>query len=108
MGATANYEINQDYICFRPVGQVSLAEFKLLICEAITHTRERGFSKLLINSIGLTGFASPNPADRFFLVREFAAASKGVVQVAFVARAEMIDPQRFGVMVARNLGFNAN
>ncbi len=70
--------------------------------------RERRVPKLLVNATGLTGFPSPSLPDRYFSARRFAASGQGIVQLALVIRAEMIDPEKFGVTVARNAGMNAD
>ena len=41
-------------------------------------------------------------------MREWARAAGGAVRLAMVARPEMIDPQKFGVTVAANIGLNAD
>ena len=42
------------------------------------------------------------------MVREWAAAAKGAVRLAMVVQAELIDPQNFGVLAARNAGLIGN
>jgi hypothetical protein len=97
-----HFEIAGDYAHFRPVGQVTFQEAIALMRDAITHARECGVKKLLAVSTGLTGYPPPSTLERFQLGKECAVAAQGVVAVALVAPAEMIDPQRFGVTVARN------
>ncbi|MDX1440414.1 MAG: hypothetical protein R3284_10985, partial [Rubricoccaceae bacterium] len=43
-----------------------------------------------------------------FFIHEWAEAAHGAVRVALLARPEMLDPERFGVTVAANLGFTAD
>lgn len=92
----------------RPVGRVSLDEAIELVDQAVVFARERGIPKLLVNAIGLTGFPSPSLPERYFSARRFAASAQGRVQLALVIRAEMIDPEKFGIVVARNAGMNAD
>ena len=70
--------------------------------------RERRVPKLLVNAAKLTGFPSPSLPERYFAARRFAESSKSQVQLALVIRAEMIDPEKFGIIVARNAGLNAD
>ena len=67
--------------------------------------RQRGIQLLLIDTTQLTGFGPPHLLDRFELARRCAEAADSKVEVAFVARSEMIDPDRFETAVARNRGF---
>ena len=71
---------------------------------AIALARSQRVNKLLLVTTGLTGFETPSSSDRFFLAHEWSAASAGAVKIACVARRELIDPKKFGVMVARNRG----
>jgi hypothetical protein len=77
-------------------------------CEAITQAREAGHRKLLINTVLVTGFPPPSTVQRYALGEACAAAGRSAVQVAMVARPEMIDPDRFGMIVARNRGLFAD
>ncbi len=38
------------------------------------------------------------------MVREWAAAAQGALRLAMVLQAELIDPQKFGMVAARNAG----
>jgi len=93
---------------FRPRGEVSLAQGTGLIKKAIARTRELGLRNLLVNATQLTGFASPSLASRFHFVHEWADAAKGAVRVACVSRPELIDPRKFGVLVASNIGLQGD
>ena len=64
--------------------------------------------KLLIDTTELTGIATPTLATRYYFIHEWADAAGLFVQLAIVARPEIIDTQKFGVTVAQNRGFNAN
>jgi hypothetical protein len=56
-------------------------------------------------TLGLAGFQPPNVIQRYCFIHEWATASGYSVRVAIVAHPEMIDPQKFGVTVALNVGF---
>ena len=102
-----NIDVLPDKICFRPVGKISLPDAISLITRAIKFTRERKTPKLLVNALGLTGYAKPTLADRYFAGREWAATAEGTVAAVLVIPVEMIDPEKFGVLVARNAGMTA-
>ena len=107
MDIPEHFEMAEGYACHRPVGQVSLQEAIDLISRAIAFSRDHQIRRLLVNATGLTGFEPPGTWERFWLATQFAEAARSAVKVALVTRAEMIDPQRFGVTVARNRGLLA-
>lgn len=108
MSELQHFEIVGDHAEYRPTGQVSLDQMAQLITSAIAFARERQIGKLLADTRGLTGFKSPSLIDRYHFIHQWAEASGHVVRVVLVARPEMIDPQKFGVTVATNLGFIAD
>ena len=63
------------------------------------------FKHLLIDTTQLNGFGPPDTLERFEFAERCAQAASGAVKVAFLAKAEMIDPDKFGLDVARNRGF---
>jgi hypothetical protein len=97
-------EIGPNFARFSPSGDVSLVEAVQLITEAIAFCRIRAIRRLLVDSTGLTGFASPSLVDRFWMAQDWAQESKGMVIVAMIARAEHIHPRKFGVMAAADAG----
>jgi hypothetical protein len=62
----------------------------------------------LVDITNLTGFEPPDLALRYFIIHEWAQAAGRRVRVAIVARPEMIDHQKFGSIVAANIGFAAD
>ncbi len=94
---------------FRPVGEVSLQEGIRRITAAIACARGEKVRKLLLVTTGLSGFASPSVLERYEFMQEWArAAAGGAMRIALVARPDFIDPQKFGVTVARNLGLTCD
>ncbi len=79
-----------------------MGEMAEMVAAAIECAREEGVPELVANVSGLTGFPSPSLSERFHLVTKWAAAAAGSVRLAVVARAEMVDPHKFGVTVAAN------
>jgi len=107
MKVTESIETIEDCTYYRPAGRVKLDEAVELIDRAIAHARDQRIPKLFVNAAGLTGFPSPSLPERYFISRKFAATAQGAVQLALVIRPEMIDPEHFGIVVARNAGMNA-
>jgi hypothetical protein len=93
---------------YQPVGSVSFNEAVALVRAAIASTRRNQARDLLVNTTALTGFPSPDTFQRFLASVEWADEASGDVCLAMVARAEMIDPEKFGVTVAANRGLVSN
>ena len=108
MNTPEYFQLAEDYACYRPVGQVSFPQAIELVSTAIEYSRDNQIRKLLVDTTELTGFHPPTTLERFELGERCAIAAKGAVKVALVARPEMLDPERFGVTVARNRGMLAN
>ncbi|MCX6899993.1 MAG: hypothetical protein NT105_15010 [Verrucomicrobia bacterium] len=108
MSELQHFEVVGDHAEFRPSGQVSLDQMAQLVASAIALAREQHVRKLLAVTCGLTGFKSPDTFDRYYFIHKWAEASDHGVRVALVALPEMIDPQKFGVLVASNIGFIAD
>lgn len=105
MTAPVQLEMRDGLAVFQPVAEVELDEAAALVTEAITAARGQGHEKLLILGTGLTGFESPGLGSRYFFVHDWARAAAGLVRVALVLKPEMIDREKFGVLVALNAGF---
>ncbi len=101
-------EIQDGCAFYRPTGEVTLAKATQLCDQAIAFVLERRVPKLFINAKGLSGFPSPTLPERYFFARQWAATSQGKVQLSLVIHREMMDPEKFGVTVARNAGMNAD
>ena len=93
---------------YRPVGSVSFREAATLVRAAIAVARSKEAEELLVDTTALTGFPSPDTFERYLAVVGWAEEARGGVRLAMVARAEMIDPRRFGVTVAANRSLVSN
>src|SRR5262245_4036693 len=102
------FEILKERAVFRPRGRVSIEQAVDLVTSAITFARSLYIQNLLVDASNLTGFEPPDVAMRYFIVHKWARAAAGGVRVAFVAIPEMIDPRKFGAIVASNVGFIAD
>jgi hypothetical protein len=93
---------------YRPVGSVSFTEAVALVRAAIAAARRNQVRDLLVDTTALNGFPSPDTFQRFLAAVAWADEASGGVRLAMVARAEMIDPEKFGVTVAANRGLVSN
>ena len=107
MSEMVHFEIVGDQGEYRPTGQVSFSQAIQLVGSAIAFAREQHLQKLLVVTSGLTGFGSPNLAERYLFVGEWARAANYIVRVAVVALPGMIDRGKFGAMAAASSSFTA-
>ena len=98
-------ELHGDVAIARPVGRIALERAIARYTATIEAARRRGIRKMLLVTTGLEGLRPPD-GTRAFLARQWATAAGGAVSVAIVACAELRDPQRIGVIVAKNYGMN--
>lgn len=108
MNAPERFEMKAGYASFRPVAKTTLAEAIELVYRAILFSREQQIKRLFVDTTNLTGFGPPKIFERFFLGERLAAAAQGRLKLAMLARPEMIHPEHFGVLVARNRGLYAD
>jgi hypothetical protein len=108
MSRPEHFEILKEHAVFRPTGKVSIEQAVELVTAAIAFARSLHIRQLLVDASNLTGFEPPSVTTRYFFIQKWARAAAGGVRVAFVARPEMIDPQKFGTIVAANVGFIAD
>jgi hypothetical protein len=93
---------------YRPVGSVSFDEAVDWVRAAIAYACSAQVRDLLVDTTALTGFLSPDTFERFLAAVAWAEEAMGRLRLGMVARAEMIDPQKFGVTVAANRGLVSN
>lgn len=95
------------YLVARFGGALDVPNFHRQVQAAVLACRERGRRRLLLDGTRMTGM--PSTLERFQLGEQGAAAAAGVLdRVAIVARPDQIDPQKFGVLVARNRGLQVD
>jgi hypothetical protein len=107
MNVACEFEFFEDYACCRPSGHVSFREAVLIISKAISLAAEREISRLMVDTTNLVGFPVPTTVERYFMASTWASTGRGL-RFALVVLPEMIDPYRFGVVVARNRGLYAD
>src|SRR6478752_2031615 len=108
MNAPQHFETGDGYARFTPVGQFTLKQAIELIASAIQFAAGQHIGRLLVNAVGLEGFGPPGTFDRYYFAKEFAASANPSMKIAFVFQAQLIDVQKFGVLVAANRGLNSN
>lgn len=108
MNTLPHFQIVDGRGYFRPTGSMSLREAVVLVEHAITSARDQGLKQLLIDATHVSGFSPPTIFEKYNFVTQWATAAAGKIHVAMVARPEWIDPQKFGVTVAVNRGFDGN
>ena len=108
MQAPENFEIVGSRGFYRPVGIVTFEQAVEMVAIAMAYARERGLSDLLASTLGLTGFQPPSTFARYALAVKWAESAGGALRVALVARSEVIDPQKIGVLMAQNRGVNGD
>jgi len=89
---------------FRPVGTMSFEQAVELVAEAMRHARSLDLQDLMVNTSSLSGFPTPDVFARYSLATRWAQSAGAALRVAMVARAELIDPQKIGVLMAQNRG----
>lgn len=107
MNPPIDFEDCEGYACFRPTGQVTFNEAVAIIANAISQASDKDMQRLLVVTTSLRGFPYPTTSERYFMAEQWASRARGL-RLSVVARAEVIDPLRFGIMVARKLGLMAD
>jgi hypothetical protein len=104
MRKLSNFEIVGKRAFFRPTGKVTFEQAVELVADAMDQARELDLRSLLVNTHGLTGFTPPSIFARHALAVRWAVSAGSLLHVAIVARPELIDPQKIGVLMAQNRG----
>ena len=104
MNTLANFEQVGKRGFYRPVGTVTFERAVDMVAEGMKHARSLGLQELLVNTSGFTGFSTPSIFARHALAVKWAESAGAGLIVAMVARAELIDPEKIGVLMAQNRG----
>lgn len=108
MNKPAYLEVKEGYAHFRPEGEATLKLAIALVGDAIKYCHDEGISRLLADVTHLKGNAPPTIVERYWIAQEWAKLARGQVAVALVVRPEVIDPEKFEVIAATNLGQTAD
>lgn len=104
MNTLAHFELVGKRGFYRPTGNVTFERAVDLVAEAMRHARALGLHDLMVNTTGFTGFPAPSIFARHALAVKWAESAGSTLIVALVARPEIIDPQKIGVLMAQNRG----
>jgi hypothetical protein len=104
MNTLANFEQVGKRGLYRPAGTVTFERASDLVAEAMRLARTLGLNDLLVNTTGFTGFSPPSIFARHALAVKWAESAGSGLVVALVARPELIDPEKIGVLMAQNRG----
>jgi hypothetical protein len=89
---------------YRPVAQVTFEQAVDLVERAIARARSLGLLDVLVNTTRLTGFTPPSVFARYAMATKWVGSAGASLRVAIVARPELIDPQKIGVLIVQNRG----
>ena len=103
--------VRDSYLSVTVSGHFSLSDVKIMYTDALESLLDNNFSKLFFNAYKVIGKVTT--IDRYFF-GEFAALEslrymgKGLkrIAVSVYGKEPIIDPERFGEIVARNRGLN--
>ena len=93
---------------YRPNGNASFETAVDLVAAAMAFARDSGCVDLLVNVFGFTGVQPPTVFARYDLAVKWARNAGSKMRVAVVSPAELIDPQKIGLLMAQNRGVNGN
>ena len=104
-----HFEKKEGYAVFCPVGELSFNEMADLMSRAVVLCRKQKIKKLLIDSTGLpvTGLHSQGISERYNLAERIADDSASLVKIAYVAKPEWVRSGKFGILVGKNRGLDA-
>lgn len=108
MDAPEGFEVLQDYACYRLQGHGSLAEAAVKVMDAIAYAKQQGLPRLLIDVTKWTGHGSPDSFERYKWATAFAEVAGPGMRLSMVVRPELMDPEKFEVLVAKNRGMMGN
>jgi hypothetical protein len=89
---------------YRPIATVSFEQAVDMVAEAMRHARRLGLADLVANTTGLSGFPAPSVFARYAMATKWAENTGSTLRVALVANAELVDPQKIGVLMMQNRG----
>lgn len=103
-----SFETGGELAVLRVVGEHTLQQTVDAVTAALLRARERGADKLLVDITAISGFDPPTLGARHEFVARWAEAGRGHLRMAMVVRPEFLDPDRFCVIRAANLGLAYN
>lgn len=102
------FSLQKTYAVCRPVGELTLDDAVRLIDDSLRFCEEHEITRLLANITGATRFPAPSLTDRFWLITRWAESARGRVILSVVAPAEIIHPDKMGVVFGENRGLHGD
>ena len=99
-------EEKPDYLVARLTGAGAPGEVSQRFELIAEHCKRANEDKLLIDTTGFD--VKVSTADRFLLGERLGIFARYKIKVAFVCTPEQVDPQKFGMLVARNRGVSVD
>jgi hypothetical protein len=93
---------------FRLGEGIGLRDGIAAVSAAIAAARMAGATRLLVDVRSLAGATPPGLGQRYAFATDWARAAQGAVSVALLAPLELVDPGRFGVLVAHGAGMDGD
>jgi hypothetical protein len=90
----------------RPSGSGTFEQGLEFVAGVVRWARDEQLPDVLIDIRGFTLVGQLTTFMRYEFGKRIAEAGGGMVRVAFVANASLIDPQKIGALVAQNRGMN--
>ena len=104
MNQSVKLEVQGKRAIFRPEGRMTFEQGVELVAAAMVQARAQGCTALLANFLNVTGITPPSIFARHALALRWAESAGTQLRVALVVRAELIDPEKIGVVMAQNRG----
>jgi hypothetical protein len=89
---------------YRPIGHATFEQAVDLVADAMVLARESNCVDLLVSVYGFTGVQPPSVFARYDLAVKWARSAGSKLRVAMVTPAELIDPEKIGLLMAQNRG----
>lgn len=103
-----SFGIDGEVAVLRIAGEHTLEQTVNVVTAALLRAREHGAGKLLVDITAISGFDPPSLGARHEFVAKWAEAGRGHLRMAMVVRPEFLDPDKFCVIRAANLGLSYN
>lgn len=107
MNPPKNVEVFESHARFVAEEETKFDEAVDRVPAVIRYCQEKKISRLLVDLTRLVVFRAPLSHERYRTVREWALEAGSSIALAVVAKKELIDPERFGLLVAENSDMRA-
>jgi hypothetical protein len=108
MSRLANFEVVGKRAFYRPSGKLAFEQAVEMVAEAMKQARELGLRSLLVNANGIAGLSAPTVIARHSMAVRWAESAGSQLHVALVARPELLDPEKIGVLMVQNRGVSGD